>query len=77
MASAATDPFLPKMTAPLKGREEALLPRIAANKRLPLVDDRYQFAHGSLLAQAQTAESLRSPRHPDYRRRIHRWVLWA
>lgn len=75
MASAATDPSLPKMTAPLKGREEALLPRIAA--RLPLVDDRYQFAHGSLLAQAQTAESLRSPRHPDYRRRIQRWVLWA
>jgi hypothetical protein len=45
-----------------------------AARGLQAVDDRYQFAHGSLLEQAQTAESLRTLRHPDYRRRIHRWA---
>jgi WD40 repeat protein len=35
---------------------------------------RYQFAHGSLLEQAQTEESLRILRHPDYLRRIDRWA---
>ncbi len=38
---------------------------------------RYQFAHGSLLEQAQTDPSLRILRHPEYRRRIDRWAdLW-
>jgi WD40 repeat protein len=35
---------------------------------------RYQFAHGSLLEQAQTDQRLRVLRHPDYRRRIERWA---
>ena len=45
-----------------------------AARSLQSVGDRYQFAHGSLLEQAQTAESLRALRHPDYRHRIDRWV---
>jgi hypothetical protein len=45
-----------------------------AARSLQPVGDRYQFAHSSLLEQAQTAESLRTLRHPDYRRRIHRWA---
>ena len=35
---------------------------------------RYQFAHGSLLEQAQIDRGLRILRHPDYRRRIDRWA---
>jgi len=35
---------------------------------------RYQFAHSSLLEQAQTDQGLRELRHPDYRRRIERWA---
>ena len=34
----------------------------------------YQFAHGSLLEQAQIDEGLRILRHPDYRHRIDRWA---
>jgi hypothetical protein len=45
-----------------------------AARSLQPVGDRYQFAHGSLLEQTQTAESLRALRHPDYRRRIYRWA---
>jgi WD40 repeat protein len=40
----------------------------------PLKERRYQFAHGSLLEQAQTEQSLRVLRHPGYRRRIHQWA---
>ena len=35
---------------------------------------RYQFAHGSLLEQAQIDGDLRILRHPDFRRRIDRWA---
>ena len=35
---------------------------------------RYQFAHASLLEQAQSDPSLRILRHPDYRHRIERWA---
>ena len=35
---------------------------------------RYQFVHDSLLERAQTDQSLRILRHPDYRSRIHRWA---
>jgi hypothetical protein len=45
-----------------------------AARSLQRVGDRYQFAHNSLLEQAQTSESLRALRHPDYRQRIHRWA---
>jgi hypothetical protein len=45
-----------------------------AARSLQPVGGRFQFAHGSLLEQAQTAERLRILRHPDYRRRIHRWA---
>lgn len=46
----------------------------SAARSLQPVGDRYQFAHSILLEQAQTAESLRVLRHPDYRRRIHSWA---
>jgi hypothetical protein len=39
-----------------------------AARSLQPVGGRFQFAHGSLLEQAQTAERLRVLRHPDYRR---------
>jgi hypothetical protein len=45
-----------------------------AARSLQPVGDRYQFAHGWLLEQAQTAESLRALRHPAYRQRIFRWA---
>jgi hypothetical protein len=45
-----------------------------AARSLQPVGDRYQFAHGELLEQAQTAKSLRVLRHPHYRQRIHRWA---
>lgn len=35
---------------------------------------RYQFAHGSLLEQAQTDERFRILRHSQYRRRIDQWA---
>src|SRR5262249_13301730 len=35
-----------------------------AARSLQPIGDRYQFAHGSLLEQAQTSESLRVLRHP-------------
>jgi WD40 repeat protein len=39
-------------------------------------DERYQFAHGSLLEYAQTAQdrTAQDLRDPEYRHRIHRWA---
>jgi WD40 repeat protein len=40
----------------------------------PVGDERYQFAHSSLLEYARTDEDLHDP---EYRQRIHRWAkLW-
>jgi len=79
-SGALTIDDLATLTADLKSVTPAWarqVDRIITNKAarsLQPVGDRYQFAHGSLLEQAQTAESLRPLRHPDYRRRIHRWA---
>ena len=69
---------LPAAIAPAWSRRVERLVTVKAARTVqpvgPANGHRYQFAHGSLLEQAQTDPRLRSLRNPDYRRRIDRWA---
>jgi Trypsin-like peptidase domain len=63
----------PEPATPRWARQVDRIVTEKAARSLQPVGDRYQFAHGSLLEQAQTAKTLHALRHPDYRHRIFRW----